>query len=256
MTITINKQSEQQIGYYHTGDEKLLLKGIESKLYKAACDLFLENFELEESWFWDQLSSKYIDFTDYQKDQCLKTLLTGVDGFDLIFPAYLKPVAIRHCCDILTNPESVLPALGYNLSPVFVASEALALAPLYWLSYQCTIQFEFFSKDYPEVLNYIWEIAELADFFEHKEDFKYYGWESKEEQKAFFQEEYPKSANDFCDADSGSKDVNKKWMRLIRRIADRVIHSIDSDWDMFFVKPEAYENYIKNSELASFLPKK
>jgi hypothetical protein len=252
MTIVIEKQTALETGYYHTGEEKLLLKGIESKLYMLACDLFLENFDIEEECFWEGEYSQYVDFTDYQKDQCVNSLMTGISGFDFGFPAHLKPIAIRHCRDILTNPKSVLPALGYNLSPVGIASEALALAPLYWLSYQCKIQFSVFSEDRPEVLNHIWETAVLNDFFQQEKDISYYGWETEEEQRSFFEENYPKSANDFCDSDN--KDVNKKWMCLIREIADRMIHCMDEDWNMFFVKPEIYQEYIKDSELASFLP--
>lgn len=225
-------QTDKEIGIYHSGDFRIFLTDDEATLYKRCCELFLQAFGF--------LDERYPCWKSTQnKEQCSSSICTGISGFDYDYPVHLKIAAIKHCCDLLTNPESKLPTLGYDHPPLKVTAEALALAPLHWLAYEMKRNFGYL-VELGYVLPLIWSVATRIDVFNKQHSFKYYYWSSEEERKEFMDNTYP------INLDDHNQD---KWAALVFDIADRLLSSYDSDWRMFFHKPEVYENYIKGTDL-------
>jgi hypothetical protein len=225
----ICSNEENSTGIYHSGDFRIFLTDNEAELYKKSCFLFLKTFEI--------LEDKDTSLVDGNTG-CHTWLTTGIHAFDINYPPYLKKAVIKHYCDLLTNPESKLPTLGYDHDPLKVTAEALALAPLYWLAKEIKRHPDWLEETH--VFPLLWQVAIDVDALDRKENHKYYGWSSAEEQTEFMESRYPTDLED--------NDINK-WQNLCYRVSDRLLKSYDSDWQMFFHKAEVYENYIKGTDL-------
>jgi hypothetical protein len=192
---------------------------LESRLYKESCELFLANIESCENFYSE--SSKPADSTGSP------LLYTGVHGFD-DFPIDLKKAAIKHCCDIMTNPDSILPSLEQGSEP-FTESSSLGLlfSPLRWLEQSMKQNFAYFVR-HNKILPLLWDIAIEGDFFKHKDEF------------SEWYDVFPVSADD--------TRCYSKWMQLCRELSIRML---TSQFDIlgFWENPNVYKEYIRNSGL-------
>lgn len=234
--LNIKKKATTEIGFYHSGNKRILLTGLEADLYREICWLFLCEMdhlvrEFELSWI-DR------EHKHQKSNSCHAVLYTGISDFDFKYPVHLKIAAVKHCCDILTNPNSKTPCLGYALEPLKQDSEILALMPFHWLAQRILSDFNYVAES--GTLALILKTAKDNETIPDAQDFKKYGWDSFDEFELYIKEEYPINDED--------TDLNK-WQRVIYRLADHLLDCEYRDVHCLSANFEVYENYIKGTEL-------
>jgi hypothetical protein len=123
-------------GYYDSGERRILLTGFEAEFYRAVVEGLLEQFEIAEDVFKpDSVGSTWIDWERYQNQDgkvfpWIKTEVAAFDSLDVS----VKKIVLKHVLDVLTNPSSNYPAFAYEKAPYYLAGEAFAVAPLWWLA--------------------------------------------------------------------------------------------------------------------------
>jgi hypothetical protein len=123
-------------GYYHSGERRILLTGFEAKFYQTVVEGLLEQFVILDDIYRPNPDGS--TWRDWERDcnreglvnSFIKTEVAAFDSLDVD----VKEIALKHVLDVLTNPSSDYPAFVYAEEPYYLAGEALAVAPLWWLA--------------------------------------------------------------------------------------------------------------------------
>jgi hypothetical protein len=123
-------------GYYHSGERRILLTGFEAEFYRTVVEGLLEQFVISEDLFKpDSVGSTWSDWERYQNldGKVFPWIKTEVAAFDSL-DVNVKKIVLKHVLDVLTNSSSNYPAFAYEKAPYYLAGEAFAVAPLWWLA--------------------------------------------------------------------------------------------------------------------------
>lgn len=129
-------QPEEEKGYYHSGERRILLTGFEGEFYQTVVEGLLNEFATIDDLFRSDPDGK--NWRDWERNSNMEGFVfpwikTGVFVFDSL-DVDVKEIALKHTLDVLTNPSSDYPAFIYDEKPYYLAGEAFAVAPLWWLA--------------------------------------------------------------------------------------------------------------------------
>ena len=129
-------QPDEERRYYHSGERRILLTGFEAEFYQTVVEGLLNEFATLDEVFRSDPDGK--NWRDYERNSNMEGFIfhcikTGVAAFDTL-DVDVKEIALEHVLDVLTNPSSNYPAFIYDEKPYYLAGEAIAVAPPWWLA--------------------------------------------------------------------------------------------------------------------------